>query len=135
MESWLLLWWFEFCEYSLLMTTVTRPNWPEICITFVYVHRSPSWKSSSSHSASQTPHLLWNLRVPYRVHKTPLILNHTNPINFDAPYLSNICFTFILPSTPRSNEWSLPFRFSYQNFVRVFHCSQAWHMSFLFHLL
>jgi hypothetical protein len=69
----------------------------------------------NSHSAGQEiTHLLWNPKVHYRVHNSlPLVpflnqmhLVHTFPLHFPK-INSNI----ILPSTPRSSDWSLPFRF------------------------
>jgi hypothetical protein len=35
-------------------------------------------------------------------------------------YFPKIHFNIILPSTPRSSEWSLPSRLANQNFVRIF---------------
>jgi len=68
--------------------------------------------------------LLYNPKIHYRVHKSLSlvpILNqmhqvHTFPTNFPKIH-SNI----ILPSTPRSSEWPIPFKFSEKNFVRTSH--------------
>jgi hypothetical protein len=40
-----------------------------------------------------------------------------NPDHNFRPYFSNIQCNIILPPMPRSTEWFLSFRFSYQNFI------------------
>jgi hypothetical protein len=42
-------------------------------------------------------------------------------------------FNIILPCTPSSSDWSLPFRLSIQNFVRVSHSPHACYMTSLSH--
>jgi hypothetical protein len=81
------------------------------------VEQSPSWQANSQ-ASSQISLLLWNPNVHYRVHKSPPlvpILSQMNPLHtFPSSFWkihSNIVFT----STPRSWEWSLPFRCSDQN--------------------
>jgi hypothetical protein len=56
------------------------------------------------------------------------LLSHTNPINIFEPYFPKILFNIILPSMPRSSEWSLPFRLSNQNFARISHLLPARYM-------
>jgi hypothetical protein len=82
--------------------------------------------------ANQEIHrLLRNMKVHYSVHKTPPLVSmpsqmnpvHTFPPNFPTSH-SNI----ILPSTTRSSEWSLPFRFSNQSTVCISHLSHACYM-------
>jgi hypothetical protein len=38
-----------------------------------------------------------------------------------APCFRNINFNIVLPYTPRTSKWSLPFKHSNQNFVRISH--------------
>jgi hypothetical protein len=82
-----------------------------------------SHSSEASHLASQEIFiLLWNPKVHYRVHNRPPlapILNHMNPIHTFPPYFPEISCNIIFPSTPRSAEWSLPFRFSDHNFICI----------------
>jgi len=70
---------------------------------------------ADSHSASQEiSRLLLNPKVHYRLHNSPPLISilsqmylvHTFPI-----YFPKIHSNTILPSSPRSSEWSLPFGF------------------------
>jgi hypothetical protein len=51
-----------------------------------------------------------------------------NPVQTLPPYCLQIHFNIILLSTPRSSEWSLPFRLSNWNFVNISHLLHAYYM-------
>jgi hypothetical protein len=87
------------------------------------MEQSPSWEADS-HSASHEIHRrLWNPKVNCRVHKNSQqvpILIQMHPLRIFLSYFSNIHPNVIFPSTPRSSEWSLPFRYSDQKIVCIF---------------
>jgi hypothetical protein len=91
------------------------------------------------YSASQEiPRLLWNPKVHYRVHNSPTlvpILSLMHPVHTFPPYFPNIHSNITIPSTPRSSEWSLPFRFSNQDTVRISRLSHACYMPYSNHPL
>jgi hypothetical protein len=60
------------------------------------------------------------------------ILKQINPINILKPYLRKIHFNIIISPTPRSSEWSLPFRLSNQNSICISHLTHACYMSHFF---
>ena len=86
------------------------------------MEESPLWEARSF-SASQIPHILWNLEVLYCIYKSPPlvpILSRIIPEHAIAFYFIIYFFflkSIMLPSTPRSSKFSCSFRFSYQNSV------------------
>jgi hypothetical protein len=89
------------------------------------MNQSPS--EARSHSASQEiPCLLWNPEVHCNVHKSSawsLSRTQMNPVHNLPPYFFNIHFNIITSFISRSSKRSLPFRFSDQNFVQIYHLS------------
>jgi len=76
-------------------------------------------------------------KVHYCVHNTPLldpILSHMYPVHTFPPYFPKTNSNTILPLRPRSSKWSLPYRFSNQNFVRISYRSHACYVPHQSHL-
>jgi len=84
------------------------------------MEQNPS-SEPNSHSASQEiPLLLWNPKVPCYVHRGPPVIpvvSHVNPVHTFPPYFPMILSYIILPSMPRSSEWSN------QNVLCIFYLS------------
>jgi hypothetical protein len=91
---------------------------------------SSSWEANSYSSCQEIARVLWNPTVHYRVHKSPPlvpVLKQMYPVR--RFYVPKIHSNIILPSTRRSWQWSLPFRFIGQNFVCTSHLPHAcWSM-------
>jgi hypothetical protein len=90
------------------------------------MEQSPS-SEALSQSSQEIVRLLWKQKFHYSVHKSPPlvpILSQTNPVPTFPSYSPNK-HSNILPSTPRSSEWSLLFRFSNKNVARISHRSHA----------
>jgi hypothetical protein len=77
-------------------------------------------------SATQdTPHFLWSLKVKHHFHKT--VPEASNP----HLHILLIYFNIILPSTPRSGNWSPVFMSSEQNVGLICDCLHAFIMPLL----
>jgi hypothetical protein len=82
------------------------------------------WETNNHSSTQEIPRLLWNPKDHCRVHKGPPldpIPGQMHPVHTFPLHFPKINSNSILSSTPRSSEWSLPFRFSNQNIVRISH--------------
>jgi hypothetical protein len=82
---------------------------------------SPSWEAANC-AATQSPSILWNPKVHYRVHKSPPldpILSQINSIHTVPSYLSKIHFNIVHPLRSMSSQWSLTFWLS-TNILYVF---------------
>jgi hypothetical protein len=96
------------------------------------MEQSPSWETISHSANQEIPHLLWNQNVHYCFHNSPLIipiLSQMNPVHIFPLYFRTIRYNIILPSTPRSYAWFLPFRLSDQIFLCISHLSHVCYMS------
>jgi hypothetical protein len=76
-------------------------------------------------------------KLNYRVHKSPSlvpIVSQINLVHKFPPYFPKIHSNIILTSTLRSSAWSLSFRFSDQNFVRLSQLSNPCYIPCLSHI-
>jgi len=90
------------------------------------MEQSPYWEANRHSTSQEIPCLLWKPEVHYRVHKIPsqdAILNPTHQVHNFPPHFHKFHSNVTIPSTSRSFEWSLPFRFSDKNFVFIYHFS------------
>jgi hypothetical protein len=86
--------------------------------------QGPSSDSNNKLSLSRNSLSLWNRKVHHCIDNSSLpvpVQKQINLINILQPLLRKIIFNIILRSTPRSKEWSRPFRFCNQN-VTIISC-------------
>ena len=85
------------------------------------MEQSPSWEANWFTPSQETPRILWNPKVHYRIYKCPPpvhILSQINPFHTPTSHFLKIHLNIILLSTPGSPQWSLSLRFSHQNPVQ-----------------
>jgi hypothetical protein len=96
------------------------------------MQQSPSSESKTYPATQEVPNVLRNqifITVFITARQGSLLwatwIHLTQLLNLFPKIHSSITF----PSTLRSSEWSLPFRFSYQNFVYISPFSHAWYIT------
>jgi hypothetical protein len=95
------------------------------------MEHSPSWEANRFAGSQEIPHILWNLKVHYHIHKCLLpvsILSHLNPVHTPTSYFLKINLNIILSSRPGSPQWSPPLRCPHQNPV---HASTLSYLSYM----
>jgi hypothetical protein len=68
------------------------------CIYTHYMEQSPSWEANRFAGSQEIPHILWNLKVHYHIHKCPPtapILNPINPVHTPTSYFLKINHIYI----------------------------------------
>ena len=80
--------------------------------------QSPSWEANWFAGSQEISRISRNPNVHYHTHNRPppvSILGHPNPVHIPTSHLLEIRPNTIRPSTPRSPQWSLSFRFPRQD--------------------
>ena len=76
--------------------------------------QSLSWEANQFSASQAIPHILWNPKFHYGIHKSPppvSILSHIDPVQANISHCLKFYLNIILPSGPGSSKWSLSLSF------------------------
>jgi len=82
------------------------------------MQQSPSSEANQFSASQEIPHILWNPKIHYCIHKCPPLvptLSQLDPVHTPAFYFLKMQHNIILPSMSGSPKWSLSLRFPHQN--------------------
>jgi len=95
------------------------------------MEQSPSWEANWFSTSQEIPHILWNPKVHYHVHKCPppvRILSQLDPIHNPTSHFLKIQLIIFLPSSLGSPKLSFSLRFPHQNPAYAFPLPHTWYM-------
>jgi len=107
----------------------------ELCLVCIrstelcnFTEQNPSSEDNSCSPSQEILFLVLNPNVCYSVHmRLPMdpILSQINSVHNLASSFLKFHLNIIFTATPTSPKWSLPFRFSNQNYICISHLSHA----------
>ena len=80
------------------------------------MEQSPSWEANRFSASQEIPHILWNPKVHYHIHKCPPpvhILSQLDPVHTPKSHFLKSNLNIFLPSMSRSPKW-FSLRFPHQ---------------------
>ena len=84
--------------------------------------QNPPWEAVISSASQETPRILWNPTIHYRIHRSPPsfpVLSQINPFPLPASWISILMLS--PPYTHGPSWWSLSLMFPHQNPVCISH--------------
>ena len=86
------------------------------------MEQSPSWEANPFSASQEIPHIIWNPKVHYLIHKCPpsvSILSQLDSVHNSTSDFLKIHLNIILPPKSGSSKWTLPLSFPHQNPVHA----------------
>jgi hypothetical protein len=111
----------KLCIYSTVWFSLQVHTYLLNYLLTYSMEQSPSGESNGSQLV-KISRILWNPKVYYRIHKCrpPVpILNQIDSVYTPTHHFMNSRINIILPSTPRSSEWSITLGLPHQNSASV----------------
>jgi len=105
-------------QFITLPHSQLKKHSPHIPKLTYFMEQSPSLETNRFSATQEIPHNLWNLKIQYRIYKSPLtvpILSQLYPVHNPTSHFLKIHLNIILQPMPGSPKWSLSLRFPQQN--------------------
>ena len=96
------------------------------------MQQSHSWEANTCLASQEIPHILWNPKVHYHIHKCPTpipILSQLDPVLTPTSHFLKIHFNIIFPSAQVTPKWAFFPQVSNQNPVYASPLTHSRYMS------